>query len=200
MDTLLSDPRFLEQKDLYREIKNLETQGDKLIGKINKAIKKQEEKADTVSKVVLHDFITLPIILAGVTAAIIWNLLTWWLGIPSSSSHTLIGGFAGSAICGAGFQSIHTEVVLKIASFIFLAPIIGMIISSLITILVLWTFRRVNARKAEKAFKRLQLVSAGLFSLGHGLNDSQKVMGIIATAMIAMGTITHVEELPNWVP
>ena len=156
--------------------------------------------ADTVSKVVLQHYITLPIILSGLIAAIIWNLLTWWLGIPSSSSHTLIGGFAGAAIFATGFKSIHAAVIIKIASFIVLAPLIGMVMSSLITIGVLWIFRKVNARKAENMFKKMQLVSAGLFSLGHGLNDSQKVMGIIATAMIAVGQIDSVNSMPNWVP
>ncbi len=156
--------------------------------------------ADTVSKVVVENFVTLPIILSGLIAAIVWNLLTWRLGIPSSSSHTLIGGFAGAAICAAGFQSIHAGVIIKIVSFIVLAPLIGMVMSSLITIGVLWAFRKTNARKADKMFKRLQLVSSGLFSLGHGLNDSQKVMGIIATAMIAVGSIDSVQNVPNWVP
>ena len=156
--------------------------------------------ADTVSKVVLEQFITLPIILAGLIAAIFWNLLTWRLGIPSSSSHTLIGGFGGAAICAAGFKSIHVGVIIKIISFIFLAPIIGMIISAAITISVLWIFKKVNPRKADDMFKKLQLVSSGLFSLGHGLNDSQKVMGIIATAMIAVGMIDSVQSMPNWVP
>lgn len=156
--------------------------------------------ADTVSKVVIEQFITLPIILAGLIAAISWNLLTWYFGIPSSSSHTLIGGFAGAAICAAGFQSIHAGVILKIVSFIFLAPILGMIISAIITVIVLWIFKKKNPRKADKLFKKLQLVSSGLFSLGHGLNDSQKVMGIIATAMIAMGMIDSVESMPTWVP
>lgn len=156
--------------------------------------------ADTVSKVVLEEFITLPIILAALIAAISWNLLTWKFGIPSSSSHTLIGGFAGAAICAAGFSSIHGEVILKIVAFIFLAPLIGMVISSIITIMVLWIFKKSNPRKADNIFKKLQLVSSGLFSLGHGLNDSQKVMGIIATAMIAVGMIDSVENMPNWVP
>ncbi|MDD2286638.1 MAG: inorganic phosphate transporter [Paludibacter sp.] len=156
--------------------------------------------ANTVAKVVLHDYLTLPIILSGIIAAISWNLLTWWFGIPSSSSHTLIGGFAGAAICAVGFKSIHTVTIIKITSFIVLAPLIGMIISSLITIGIMWTFRKVNARKAETVFKKLQLVSSGLFSLGHGLNDSQKVMGIIATAMIAVGQIDSVNDVPNWVP
>ncbi len=156
--------------------------------------------ANTVSKVVWEEFITLPIILSGLIAAIAWNLLTWRLGIPSSSSHTLIGGFAGAAVCAAGFQSIHSGVILKIASFIVLAPLIGMVASSLITIGVLWAFRKVNARLAEKIFKRMQLVSSGLFSLGHGLNDSQKVMGIIATALIATGKIGSIDQMSDWVP
>lgn len=156
--------------------------------------------ADTVSKVVVEQFVTLPIILSGLLAAIIWNLLTWRLGIPSSSSHTLIGGFAGAAICAAGFHSIHTGVILKIVAFIVLAPLIGMLMSSVITIIVLWTFRKVNARKADNMFKKLQLLSSGLFSLGHGLNDSQKVMGIIATAMISVGMIDSVQNVPTWVP
>lgn len=156
--------------------------------------------ADTISKVVLESYITLPIIFSGLIAAITWNLLTWWLGIPSSSSHTLIGGFAGAAICAAGFGSIHAAVILKIVSFIVLAPLIGMITSSVITIGVLWAFKNTKAYKAESIFRKLQLVSSGLFSLGHGLNDSQKVMGIIATAMIAVGQIDSVESMPDWVP
>jgi PiT family inorganic phosphate transporter len=156
--------------------------------------------ANTVSKVVLEGFISLPIILSGLIAAITWNLVTWRLGIPSSSSHTLIGGFAGAAICASGFQSIHAGVIFKIVSFIVLAPLIGMIMSSIITIGVLWAFRKTNANKSEKVFRRLQLLSSGMFSLGHGLNDSQKVMGIIATAMIYLGLIDKVEAVPDWVP
>lgn len=156
--------------------------------------------ANTVAKTVWEEFITLPVILSGLVAAITWNLLTWWLGIPSSSSHTLIGGFAGAAICAAGFKAIHTAVIVKIASFIVLAPVIGLFISAIITLGILWTFKKMNANKAEKMFKRLQLFSSGLFSLGHGLNDSQKVMGIIATAMISMGWIDSVGSVPDWVP
>jgi len=157
----------------------------------------------------------LPVIFSGIVAAIIWNLATWWLGIPSSSSHTLIGGFAGSAIMStmmangyttSGFESIKYEVIIKIASFIVLAPLIGMIISSMITILILYIFRRVNPHKANQWFKKLQLVSSGLFSIGHGLNDSQKVMGIIAAALYAayhkngidMG-IHDIKNIPDWV-
>ncbi len=140
--------------------------------------------ANTVSKTVHEEFITLPIILAGVLAAIVWNLITWWKGIPSSSSHTLIGGFAGAAIAGAGFGSIAANVILKIAAFIFLAPLIGMAIAMLVSLLVYHLCRKANPHKAENWFKKLQLASSALFSIGHGLNDSQKVMGIIGAALL----------------
>jgi PiT family inorganic phosphate transporter len=162
--------------------------------------------ANTVSKAVLEQYITLPIIFSGIVAAIMWNLATWWLGIPSSSSHTLIGGFAGAAIAASGFGAIKADVIMKIASFIVLAPLIGMLISTLITILILYTFKKVNPHKANQWFKKLQLVSSGLFSIGHGLNDSQKVMGIIAAALYAayhkngidMG-IHDIKNIPDWV-
>ena len=161
--------------------------------------------ANTVSKTVFETYITLPVIFAGIIAAIVWNLATWWFGIPSSSSHTLIGGFAGAAIMASGFKAIQGAIILKIAAFIFLAPLIGMIMAFLITLLVLNICKRANPHRAESWFKRLQLVSSALFSIGHGLNDSQKVMGIIAAAMIAahplglgMG-IQSIEDLPNWV-
>ena len=170
--------------------------------------------ANTVSKAVLESYITLPIIFSGIVAAIIWNLATWWLGIPSSSSHTLIGGFAGAAIMGtminsgyttSGFEAIKSDVIIKIASFIILAPLIGMIISTLITILILYIFKKVNPHKANQWFKKLQLVSSGLFSIGHGLNDSQKVMGIIAAALYAAYKkglhvgIHDIKDIPDWV-
>ncbi|MFZ4581107.1 MAG: inorganic phosphate transporter [Paludibacter sp.] len=170
--------------------------------------------ANTVSKAVIEQYVTLPVIFSGILAAIMWNLLTWWLGIPSSSSHTLIGGFAGSAIMStmmangfetSGFESIKGDVIIKIASFIVLAPLIGMLVSSLLTIAILHICKKANPHKANIWFKQLQLVSSGLFSIGHGLNDSQKVMGIIAAALIAahplgidMG-IESIKELPNWV-
>jgi len=161
--------------------------------------------ANTVSKTVYADFITLPVIFSGIIAAITWNLLTWWWGIPSSSSHTLIGGFAGAAIMNSGFAAIRASVILKIASFIFLAPFIGMIMALLLSYLLHYICVKANPHKASAWFKRLQLVSSALFSIGHGLNDSQKVMGIIAAALIAahplglgMG-IESINDLPNWV-
>ena len=161
--------------------------------------------ANTVSKTVMEEYITLPIILAGVLAAIAWNLFTWWKGIPSSSSHTLIGGFAGSAIMASGWGSIQLEIILKIAAFIFLAPFIGMVVALCFTLVVLHVCRKARPHVAEVWFKKLQLVSSALFSVGHGLNDSQKVMGIIAAAMIAghsqgLGLgVDSIDDLPDWV-
>ncbi|MDD2961498.1 MAG: inorganic phosphate transporter [Muribaculaceae bacterium] len=161
--------------------------------------------ANTVSKTVYEQYITLPIILSGIIGAIVWNLMTWWKGIPSSSSHTLIGAFAGAAIMANGFEAIHISIVVEIALFIFLAPIIGMVIAFVFTVLVLHISKRAHPHTAEKWFKRLQLVSSALFSVGHGLNDSQKVMGIIAAAMISahsMGLgmgINSISDLPDWV-
>ncbi|MCD7971796.1 MAG: inorganic phosphate transporter [Candidatus Azobacteroides sp.] len=161
--------------------------------------------ANTVSKTVYEEYITLPIIFSGVVAAIIWNLITWWFGIPSSSSHTLIGGFAGAAIMATGFKAIHASVILTIASFIVLAPLIGMVMAILLTALLFRICKKANPHKANIWFRHLQLISSALFSIGHGLNDSQKVMGIIAAAMIAanilgleMG-IASIADLPNWV-
>ncbi len=155
--------------------------------------------ANTVAKTVIEQYATMPVVFAGLLAAIAWNLLTWWLGIPSSSSHTLIGGFAGAAICASGFGAIHTGVILKIASFIVLAPLIGMLVAIAITLAILWSFKNVHQHKAERIMRKMQLASSALFSLGHGLNDSQKVMGIIATSMIAAGQISSLDEMPNWV-
>ena len=164
--------------------------------------------ADTVSKTVIADFVTLPIIFSGIVAAIIWNLATWWFGIPSSSSHTLIGGFAGAAIAKWGSLSVvKGTVILKIASFISLAPLIGMLVAMVISVLLQWSVKRANPHKADSWFKHFQLVSSALFSIGHGLNDSQKVMGIIAAALIATHIqhpeigygINSINDLPNWV-
>lgn len=157
--------------------------------------------ANTVAKTVHGDVISLQVILAGIVAAIVWNLLTWYFGIPSSSSHTLIGGFAGAAVAHTGsFTVINQAVILKTIGFIFLAPIIGMVISYLITVIILWTCRKANPHHSNKWFKRLQLLSSGAFSLGHGGSDSQKVVGIISAAMMVY--IAHLDKsgmaIPAW--
>lgn len=146
---------------------------------------------NTIAKTVSVDFVTLEVILAGLIAAITWNLLTWKLGIPSSSSHTLIGGFMGAAMAhaftvpGADLNTvINYAKVIPIILFIFAAPLIGMVVAYFITILILNICRNANPSKADKWFRKLQLVSSALFSLGHGANDAQKVMGIIGAAVI----------------
>lgn len=158
--------------------------------------------ANTVAKTVEHGSINLEVIFAGVIAAIIWNLLTWWLGIPSSSSHTLIGGFAGAAVAHTHtFSVINQAVIFKTIGFIFLAPFIGMLIAYLIMLLILYTFRNVKHQLSVKIFRRTQLVTSSLLSLGHGGSDSQKVIGIISAAMLVY--IAHLKAtgapIPDWV-
>ncbi|MFZ9386969.1 MAG: inorganic phosphate transporter [Chitinophagaceae bacterium] len=230
--------------------------------------------ADTVAKTVKPDLVSgnmMIVIFSGLIAAIMWNLLTWWLGIPSSSSHTLIGGFAGAAVAAGGFGAVNAPIVLKTAAFIFLAPIVGMIMAFIMSLWFLSSFKKgwrskifsigiivfvfiflytnlqfdqeilakkthyenyisqvifysknfkwillglilltmaifslwlsqLNAHKANQWFKRLQLVSSAAFSIGHGGNDAQKVMGIITAALIAGGAIPDFKHMPNWVP
>ncbi|MGO1648725.1 MAG: inorganic phosphate transporter [Sphingobacterium sp.] len=162
--------------------------------------------ANTVAKTVFEEYITLEVILSGLVAAISWNLFTWYYGIPSSSSHTLIGGFAGSGMAYAVFQgvnpiqAINLGATLKIVSFIVFAPLIGMIFSIIITLAIINICKKSRPAVAEKWFKVLQLVSSAGLSFAHGGNDAQKVMGIIATALIAQGLIGSFEEMPEWVP
>jgi inorganic phosphate transporter, PiT family len=229
--------------------------------------------ADTVAKTVKPDHIEssrmMVVIFSGLIAAICWNLLTWWFGIPSSSSHTLIGGFAGAAIASGGFDAVNSSIIIRTASFIVLAPLIGMIMAFIMSLWFLSSFKKgwtskifpfavliavgvflyinietdpsklkshydayimkvifhsknfkwlllaiilvtmaifslylstLNAHRANKWFKRLQLISSAAFSIGHGGNDAQKVMGIITAALIAGGTIQSFSQMPNWVP
>jgi inorganic phosphate transporter, PiT family len=232
--------------------------------------------ANTIAKTVKEGadasgipYITLPVILSGLIAAIIWNLMTWWFGIPSSSSHTLIGGFAGAAIAHAGFHSINPEPVAKTVGFILIAPLLGMVMAFIISLWFINSFRKellpklvsvaiiiaalymlsrtleldatklkthfdnyylkvildgknfkwiliafilismstftlflsaLNYDKATRWFKRMQLLSSAAFSIGHGGNDAQKVMGIITVALIASGQIHDFKEMPIWVP
>jgi PiT family inorganic phosphate transporter len=169
---------------------------------ISKYVYGEFKVGNTIAKSIFEQFITLRVILCGLIAAILWNLLTWWYGIPSSSSHTLIGGFIGSAVAAAhgSFDVINYAKVLPILYFIVLAPFIGMAVAFLITILILNICRKANPYRAENWFKRLQLVSSGALSLAHGGNDAQKVMGIIAAALVAHGTINNIADVPNWVP
>jgi len=156
--------------------------------------------ANTVGKgIVRTDVVDLTVIGSGLIAAIIWNLLTWWWGIPSSSSHTMVGGFVGAAIAKAGIGSIFIPEVLKITAFIFIAPLVGVVISVIFSIITLHICKKMNPFKVDKYFRKLQLVSSAAYSLGHGSNDAQKMMGIIFVALVSTGHLTVNDEIPLWV-
>jgi PiT family inorganic phosphate transporter len=160
--------------------------------------------ADTIAKSVTiesGDPLALYVILSGLLSAIIWNLITWWFGIPSSSSHALIGGLIGAAIAHYhSFDVVNLSKVIPIVSFIIFAPLIGMIVAFIITVIIVQICKNANPYKAEKWFKRLQLVSSAAFSIGHGGNDAQKVMGLIGAAMVASHYIPDLKSIPDWVP
>ena len=162
--------------------------------------------ANTIAKTVLEEYITLDVILAGLVAAIGWNLFTWYYGVPSSSSHTLIGGFAGAGMTHAFIlgdnviEAINLNATLKIISFIVLAPAVGMIIAVIITLIIINISKRAKPSVAEWWFKKLQLVSSAALSFAHGGNDAQKVMGIIFVAMVAGGYLQSGDHMPEWIP
>ena len=151
------------------------------------------------SKVINPDIVNLTVIASALTAAIMWNLLTWWFGLPSSSSHTLTGGLIGAAVASAGWGSVILSGVLKIVIFIVIAPLLGMLMSFFISALVIFLVRKKSPSGVDKHFRRLQLLSAAAFSLGHGGNDAQKSMGIIWVALIATGHATKDSEIALWI-
>lgn len=156
--------------------------------------------ATTIGKGLVHaDVVDLTVVGSGLVAAIIWNLATWWLGIPSSSSHTLVGGFVGAAIAKAGIGSIFIDSVLKIVFFIFLAPIIGIIVAFIFSIITLHICKSFAPSKVDKYFRRLQLLSSAAYSLGHGANDAQKMMGIIFIALVSTGYAQITDEISLWI-
>ena len=139
------------------------------------------------------------VILGALTGAIAWNLITWYYGIPSSSSHALIGGFAGAALAKAGWGALIPSGLLKIAIFIVLAPVIGMVLGFVFMVATLWIFRGARPSRVEALFRRLQLLSAAFYSLGHGTNDAQKTMGIIAILLFSSGYLGPEFHVPFWV-
>jgi PiT family inorganic phosphate transporter len=154
--------------------------------------------ATTISgKIVDPNVVNLTVIAAALVAAISWNLLTWWWGLPSSSSHTLVGGLVGAAIAGAGVSSVVFAGLIKIVIFIVVAPVLGMIISFFISSLVMYLARRASPIGIDKHFRRLQLLSASAFSLGHGGNDAQKSMGIIWVALIVTGVVSIEDNIEH---
>src|SRR5271170_3222607 len=143
--------------------------------------------ANAVANWVHPDYVTLEVIFAGLIGAIIWNLITWYGGLPSSSSHALLGGFGGAAIVHAGTWNgvLQTAKVISTVEFIVIAPLIGLVLGLLFTFIVMWTFRKVSPIKIDRWFRVAQLGSAAAYSLGHGTNDAQKTMGIIAALLYA---------------
>jgi PiT family inorganic phosphate transporter len=140
------------------------------------------------------------IVFGALVGAIAWNVITWWYGIPSSSSHALIGGIVGAVIAKAGAGSLIASGLWKTVVFIFVSPVLGFTLGSLMMVVVAWIFRRTAPVRVDGLFRRLQLVSAGLYSLGHGGNDAQKTIGIIWMLLIATGSVAAGEPSPPaWV-
>ena len=163
--------------------------------------------AKTIGKGMIQlDVVTQFVVLAGLTGAIVWDLLTWWWGLPTSSSHALIGGYAGAAVARAAFvlgPSKAFTVILasgwtKTLIFIVLAPIMGLVLGWALMVVVFWLFRRKAPQRVDKWFRKLQLLSAAAYSLGHGGNDAQKTMGIIAGALFTGGIMTKQDFAANW--
>jgi PiT family inorganic phosphate transporter len=139
------------------------------------------------------------VILGGLVGAIAWNLITWYYGIPSSSSHALIGGFSGAAVAKAGFGALIATGLAKIALFIVLAPVVGLLLGFILMAAMMWALRGFRPARVDKLFRRLQLVSAAFYSLGHGTNDAQKTMGIIAILLFSSGYLGSEFYVPFWV-
>jgi PiT family inorganic phosphate transporter len=136
------------------------------------------------------------VIFGGLVGAVAWDLITWRLGLPTSSSHALIGGYAGAAIVKAGFDVILLSGWVKTIAFIFLAPLMGYLLGTLFIIIIYWVFRRQTPAKVDHIFRRGQLISAGLYSLGHGTNDAQKTMGIVAGLLFSVPAYRHLVADP----
>ena len=161
----------------------------------------QLKVAATVGKgIVVPGVVDQHVVFGALIGAIVWNLITWWYGIPSSSSHALIGGICGAVIAKAGVDSLIAAGVWKTVAFIFVSPLLGFVLGSLLMVAVAWIFRRTPPRRVDNWFRRLQLVSAGLYSLGHGGNDAQKTIGIIWMLLLATGHAAADAPLPpGWV-
>ena len=155
--------------------------------------------AKTIGKGIVDPKVVDPdLILASLVGAIVWNLLTWWWGLPSSSSHALIGGFAGAALMKAGFASLVVKGLVLTSAFIVLSPLLGMAIGFLNFLVAQWAFRRWRPDRIDRVFRRVQLASAAAFSFGHGMNDAQKTMGIIFALLLATGHLSGA-HVPFWI-
>jgi len=156
--------------------------------------------AKTIAKGTVDPAIVTPaIVLAALLAALIWNLLTWWWGLPTSSSHALIGGFVGAAMVVAGPKAVVVSGIVKTVVFIVVSPLVGLVLGFLSMMVVSWLFRRSTPRGVDTVFRKLQLVSAAAFSLGHGSNDAQKTAGIITALLYSTGHLSGEFHVPLWV-
>ena len=156
--------------------------------------------AETVGKGIVNaDIVDAQVIFGALMGAISWNVITWVLGIPSSSSHALIGGLLGAAITKAGLKTVVWEGVVKTALAIIGSPALGLVLAMLLVLATAWTFRRYTPLAADSAFRRFQFISASLYSLGHGGNDAQKTMGIIAVLLYSQGKLGSAFHVPLWV-
>jgi PiT family inorganic phosphate transporter len=154
--------------------------------------------AATIGKgIVMPGVVDTHVVFGALAGAITWNIVTWYYGIPSSSSHALIGGIVGAVIAKAGASALIASGVFKVVAFIFVSPLLGFLLGSLMMVAVAWVCRRTTPSRADRWFRRLQLVSAGAYSLGHGGNDAQKTAGIIWLLLIA-ATTSNVQGLPEW--
>jgi PiT family inorganic phosphate transporter len=157
--------------------------------------------ASTIANDVVHQSVfTNAVIFAGLLGAIAWDVITWWFGLPTSSSHALVGAMSGAAVAAAGWGALIASGFQKIAVFIVLSPLLGLLLAFTIMVVVYWLFhRRRRVDKLNRGFRRMQLVSAAAFSLGHGANDAQKTMGIILALLIANGILPSNASVPLWV-
>jgi PiT family inorganic phosphate transporter len=150
--------------------------------------------------VVVQNVLSIGVIFAGLVGAIVWDLITFWLGLPTSSSHALVGGMAGAAVAKAGFDALISEGLRTIGVFIVLSPLIGLAMGLVFTLVIFWVFHRnKNIERLNRGFRHGQLASAAAFSLGHGANDAQKTMGIILALLIASGHAASDAATPLWV-
>ncbi len=149
--------------------------------------------------IVAPDFVTVKVVMCGVLGAIVWDLITWWWGLPTSSSHALIGGFAGAAVAEAGLQAVLFSGFTKVVAAIFISPAIGFFFGFLLMLIVMWICRQMAPGVVDRWFRRLQLVSSAIFSFSHGSNDAQKTMGIIMALLIAANYLPKDAHVPIWV-
>lgn len=155
--------------------------------------------ANTIAKMVHGADVSSVMVIAGLIGAIVWNLITWWFGIPSSSSHALLGGTLGAAVTKAGVQAVNQENLLKALKGLFISPVAGFFVGFGVMLAVTWLVRRQRPSSVNRTFRWMQMVSAGFMALSHGKADAQKTMGIIAMALVGYGAMKADDHMPTWV-